>query len=449
MIMNQLQRAIAASVCLSLAALLSGCGQNAETAANQEAPSADSGEMAQSAAIPGRYIVVFDRDFAQVRRDGFVFTQDGQLVELVRFVNELVLADVSNIVLGPFLAINGILIETLEGLAEAISQTRGVAYVEPDRIVRVDPQFGSGDSAANWGLDRIDQRALPLDGRFIPNGDGAGSHLYILDTGLRTTHSEFSGRVAGGRNFVAEGPGGLPLPLLGLDLGGLLGGLLGTGGGNTDTENFNDCNGHGTHVAGSAAGTRFGVAPLARIHALRVFGCSGAGSTSTIIAALDWMIENAQTPAIANLSLGGGNSQALDDAVDAAIDAGITVVTASGNSNADACTGSPNRVPRAITVGATARNDSRSGFSNHGSCVDLMAPGSGILSAWHTGDDATRELSGTSMASPHVAGAAALVTSTFPEASPAAVANALQQAASRPGLGDLRGSPDRMLFVGN
>lgn len=278
----------------------------------------------------------------------------------------------------------------------------GVISVEPDRMVTT----VAVQSNATWGLDRVDQPALPLDSSFqYPDNGGRDVNIYVVDTGVRTTHQEFTGRALPGRNFVSSG-------------GFLFGGSV-------NPDDYEDCNGHGTHVAGTAAGSTYGVAKQANVVPVRVLNCFGSGSTSAVIAGVDWVAGNHQKPAVANLSLGGFTSTALDTAVANAVDAGVTMVVAAGNDNANACNGSPNRVPEALTVGATTRQDQRSSFSNFGACVDLFAPGSDITSAWYQSDTQTANLNGTSMAAPHAAGAAALYLAANPSATPNAVNLAL------------------------
>lgn len=255
-----------------------------------------------------------------------------------------------------------------------------VAYIEPDQPVSVIPVTPDISilSTASWGLDRIDQRTLPLNNLYNSAVTGAGVHAYIIDTGIRATHQEFSGRMGAGYDFI-----------------------------DTDPDPA-DCNGHGTHVAGTVGGITYGVAPDVTLHAVRVLDCGGSGTTSGVIAGIDWVIANHIKPAVINMSLGGGVSTAMNDAVARAHAAGITVVVAAGNSNADACSHSPASAPEAITIGSTTSLDARSSFSNFGTCVDIFAPGSSITSAWIGNDTASNTISGTSMASPHVAGAAAL-----------------------------------------
>ena len=250
-----------------------------------------------------------------------------------------------------------------------------VAYVEAD--ARVAAYQTSTDV---WGLDRIDQRSLPLNNTY-GNGGRTGSSVraYVIDTGIRATHAEFGGRVGSGYTAISDGRG------------------------------TNDCDGHGTHVAGTIGGATYGVAKQVRLFPVRVLDCDGSGTYSGVISGVNWVTNNAVRPAVANMSLGGAASQSLDDAVKASIASGITYVVAAGNYAEDACNDSPARVPGAITVGATDRYDYAPSWSNYGSCIDLFAPGVDVESAYNTGDTATAYLSGTSMASPHVAGVVALL----------------------------------------
>ncbi|HVL98461.1 MAG TPA: S8 family serine peptidase [Egibacteraceae bacterium] len=292
-----------------------------------------------------------------------------------------------------------------------------VVRVEADRWVRLE---SSTQTSPPWGLDRVDQRALPLSATYSWVKDGAGVRVYVVDTGVRSTHSDFGGRVAAGFDAL--------------------------GGATTE-----DCNGHGTHVAGTVAGARHGVAKEATIVPVRVLGCDGSGLLSSVIAGVDWITANrpAGQPAVANLSLGGGASATLDSAVANSIASGITYVVAAGNSNTDACNASPARVGPALTVAATTSTDARATYSSWGSCLDLFAPGSGIASAYHTSDTATATMSGTSMAAPHVAGAAALLLAASPQASPAQVGETLLAATTTGVVTDGgTGSPNRLLFTG-
>ncbi len=302
-----------------------------------------------------------------------------------------------------------------EVAATALAADPAVAYVEADRVaLAIGTQTG-----ATWGLDRIDQRDLPLNSSYTYANEGAGVQAYIIDTGMRASHSQFTGRVGAGYTAVNDGQG------------------------------TNDCNGHGTHVSGTVGGTTYGVAKQVMLHPVRVLDCNGSGSNSGVIAGVNWVTANRQLPAVANMSLGGGVSTALDTAVRNSIAAGITYALAAGNENKNACNSSPARTAEALTVGATTSTDARASYSNYGACLDIFAPGSSITSAWNTNDSATSTISGTSMASPHVAGAAALYLAANPSASPAQVAQALTTNATQNKVSSAgTGSPNRLLFVG-
>ncbi|WP_375295914.1 S8 family serine peptidase [Saccharothrix sp.] len=289
-----------------------------------------------------------------------------------------------------------------------------VQYVQADLPVQA---TGTQPNPPSWGLDRIDQRNLPLDSSYTYPNTASNVRAYIIDTGIRTTHSDFGGRATWGTNTVDS--------------------------------NNTDCNGHGTHVAGTVGGTAYGVAKEVKLIAVKVLNCQGSGTTSGVVNGVNWVTQNAVKPAVANMSLGGGADTALDNAVRNSISAGITYAVASGNSNANACNYSPARVAEALSVNASTNTDARASFSNYGTCTDIFAPGQNITSAWHTSDSATNTISGTSMASPHVAGAAALYLADNPSAAPAAVQTALVNAATsdkitNPGTG----SANKLLFVG-
>ena len=297
---------------------------------------------------------------------------------------------------------------------EALRRNPNVELVEPDRMVTL----ATTQDNATWGLDRIDQRDLPLTTTYTYTPTGAGVEVYILDTGIRISHDDFGGRASVG--FDALGGDGL------------------------------DCHGHGTHVAGTVGGTTYGVAKGVQLIAVRVLNCSGSGSISEVIAGVDWVTQNHVSPAVVNMSLGAdGATPSLENAVRNSIASGVTYSIAAGNSNADACTFSPARVAEAITVGASTSSDARASFSNWGSCLDIFAPGEGITSAWSTSNTAIRTISGTSMAAPHVAGAAALYLERFPGATATQVTSALLANATPDKISNPRsGSPNLLLYTG-
>lgn len=289
-----------------------------------------------------------------------------------------------------------------------------VDYVEEDGMVFLD----ATQSGATWGLDRVDQRDRPLNGSYIYNYTATNVRAYVIDSGIRASHTDFGGRVLAGATAISDGNG------------------------------TNDCNGHGTHVAGTIGGATWGVAKGVKLVPVRVFGCTGGSSNSVIISGIDWVRTNRVLPAVANMSLGGGASSAIDTATNNLINSGVTVVVAAGNDNANACNYSPARVANAMTVGSTTSTDVRSSFSNYGSCVNIFGPGSSITSAWYTSNTATNTINGTSMASPHVAGAAALYLAAYPSASPATVRSAIYNKASLNKLTSIgSGSPNRLLYT--
>lgn len=307
-------------------------------------------------------------------------------------------------------ALRGFAAKLSPAAVEALRRNPQVKYVEEDGIASA----STTQYSAPWGLDRIDQTSLPLNGTYTYTPTGSGVRIYILDTGIRYDHVEFGGRAVAGY----DGFGG----------------------------NGSDCQGHGTHVAGTAAGSTYGVAKSASLVSVRVLDCSGNGPWSTVIAGVDWVTANHVKPAVANMSLGGGGNTSLDDAVANSIAAGVTYAVAAGNNNYDACYYSPARVSAALTVGNSTSSDVRSSTSNYGSCLDLFAPGTNIVSAWYTSSTATNTISGTSMASPHVAGVAALYLQNNTTASPATVMSVIVNTAFTNKLTSIgTGSPNRLL----
>lgn len=349
-------------------------------------------------AIPGRYIVVFQpgAPAAEVSAAAEHARGAGGQVDFVYDA-----------------ALIGFAGNFPEQALAGLSHNPNIEFIEADQEITLD----TTQTSATWGLDRIDQRRLPLNSTYTYNSTGSGVTAYIIDTGIRISHNQFGGRASYGYDFV------------------------------DNDSTASDCNGHGTHVAGTVGGSTYGVAKGVSLVAVRVLNCSGSGTTSGVIAGINWVTSKHTTgKAVANMSLGGGASSSLDTAVNNSINDGIVYAIAAGNSNANACNYSPARVANAITVGATTSTDARASYSNTGSCLDLFAPGSSITSAWYTSNTATNTISGTSMATPHVAGAAALYLQGH-NATPTQVRNAIVGAATQNVVTNAgSGSPNLLLY---
>jgi subtilisin family serine protease len=350
-------------------------------------------------AISGQYIVVFKAGASQAKKNAAVENARGNGAEVL-FVYDA--------------ALNGFAAKLPAQALNGLIHNPNVDYIEADQVMSID----TTQTGATWGLDRIDQRSRPLNGNYVYNFTGTGVTAYIIDTGIRLSHTEFGGRASSGYDFV------------------------------DNDSNASDCNGHGTHVAGTVGGVTYGVAKAVTLKAVRVLNCSGSGSTSGVVAGINWVTSNhaAGAKAVANMSLGGSPSTALDTAVSNSIADGVVYAVAAGNSNRPACNSSPARVASAITVGATTSTDARASYSNYGSCLDLFAPGSSITSAWFSSDTATNTISGTSMATPHVTGVAALYLQGH-TGTPSQVRNAIVNAASTGKVTNpMPGSPNKLLY---
>ncbi|MFE6461835.1 S8 family peptidase [Streptomyces cinereoruber] len=313
--------------------------------------------------------------------------------------------------------VNGFSVNELtETEAKRLAADPAVAKVVQNRTFTINE---TQDNPPSWGLDRVDQTDTAGDRKYTyPDAAGEGVTAYVIDTGVRVSHSDFGGRATDGFDAID----------------------------NDDTAQ--DGNGHGTHVAGTIAGTAHGIAKKAKIVAVRVLDDNGSGTTEQVIAGIDWVTENHQGPSVANMSLGGSADPALDEAVKKAIAAGVTFGVAAGNESSDAGQGSPSRVPEAITVASSTKDDQQSSFSNFGSVVDIYAPGSDITSAWNDSDTGTKTISGTSMATPHVVGAAAVYLGGHPDATPAQVAEALVGGATADKIGNASpGTANKLLKI--
>lgn len=352
--------------------------------------------------IPGQYIVVLEKPALEAQGGGAPTELDIASVATSLGVQSL----------GELRSIGGFIAGDVDAAAlEQLTADPRVRYAEPDRVVKL-----SGvQRSPTWGLDRIDDRSLSLDKTFNYSATGSGVNAYVIDSGIKRGN-EFGSRIIGGISAI------------------------------NDSRGYSDCNGHGTHVAGTLGGKTYGVAKSVKLYAIRVFGCNGTSSSSKIVSGIDWVTFNHKAPAVANLSMESKGSASIDAAVRAAVAEGVTVVAAAGNGSTNACRISPARVGEALTIGASTRQDGIEGLSNYGGCLDLFAPGEDILSVGLWGKET---MTGTSMAAPHVSGVAALILQKSPSASPRTVASRIQGLATKGKL-DLEGaagSPNRLLYT--
>ena len=381
-------------VALALLAALAAC----ETMSNpaQQTPDTTNGTAAVEA-VPGQYIVVLQDNVADpstVARD-LVHAAGGSLLHVYTS------------------AIKGFAARLSAPAAAALEGNPLVAHVEADQVMRADVTQAMDANGDPWGLDRIDQGALPLSRTYSYTSTGAGVHAYIIDTGIWTLHPEFGGRADDVYDAL---------------------GITGQ-----------DCNGHGTHVAGTVGAATYGVAKGVSLHGVRVLSCAGIGLNSDVIAGVDWVTANHASPAVANMSLGGSKSSALDQAVTNLWNSGVFLAVAAGNDNADACGSSPAGATGVFTVAASEKTDAKASYSNWGTCVEAYGPGSSIKSTYLLGT--TMTLSGTSMATPHVTGVAALYKATFGDAASATVSNwIINNATTSVITGNPSGTPNRLLF---
>jgi len=397
---------------LGLALLLAACGQQAP---NSAAPAQAAAERsarssapllgtANPDAVPGQYIVVFSEGAVPTN----LGAQDaGGLIRTLGLDPQGV-------------TVQHLYTQALSGFAGKLSAQNlatlradpRVKYIEQDGVMRM----SATQSGATWGLDRIDQRSLPLDSNYVYNSTASGVKAYIIDTGINTAHTNFGGRAVWGTNTTGDG-------------------------------NNSDCQGHGTHVAGTVGSNTWGVAKGVQLVAVKVLDCSGSGTNSGVIAGVNWAVTNkGSATAVANMSLGGGFSQAVNDAVNSAASKNLIMAVAAGNENQNACNVSPASAASAITVGATTSSDYRASYSNYGSCLDLFAPGSNITSTWIGSTSATNTISGTSMATPHVAGVAALILAYNPGYTSSQVTSVMLNNATTNKVVGANGSPNRLLY---
>ncbi len=392
--MKQFHRTTAALAVLLLAA---ACAE--PTQPTRGTPAVDPADALMRAqqpggdTIPGAFIVVFNDRVLPAQASARAAAKVGQARVKHAYAN----------------VIQGFAADLSDAEVAALRADPDVAYVEPDQVYRAT----TTQSGATWGIDRIDQRSRPLSGTYTYTATASAVRAYIIDTGIYTSHSQFGGRASN----VYDAFGG----------------------------NGQDCNGHGTHVAGTVGSATYGVAKAVMLRGVRVLNCSGSGSTSGIISALDWVRTNHIKPAVANMSLGGGYSSSLNTAVNNLAAAGVFIAVAAGNENQDACNVSPASAANATTVAASTSSDAKASYSNWGGCVDLYAPGSSITSTWLNGG--TNTISGTSMASPHVAGVAALYKATYGDASYSTIRSWLTTNATASVItGNVSGTPNRLLY---
>ena len=387
------------------AGFLAACAdQPAPTAITEPAPAPLLSVGSQDQSLRDRYIVVFKPSVRDVDATVDRIARDNG-INTIHFRYHSALLGFAATIPSPAL--------------EGVRRNPNVEFVEADGLATISdsPQL----NPPSWGLDRVDERDLPMDAAYAYQNSGQNVEAYILDTGIRYTHQEYAGRAFSGWDFVDN---------------------------DADAQ---DCHGHGTHVAGTVGGTTVGLAKQVKLIGVRVLNCSGSGSYSGIVSAVDWVTQQKQSrptvPMVGNMSLGGGVSSSLNTAVNNSVDAGVVWAVAAGNDNADACTKSPASAAKALTVGASTSSDARASFSNFGTCVDLFAPGSGIYSSTYNGDNTYASWSGTSMATPHVTGAAALYLSANPAASAASVNGAVTGGATPAKITDPgTGSPNLLLY---